>query len=243
MTAVAVPKVNVAELSPKVLPAWVSVVVDTQEVDVPPEVVDHVSFRRWFRSDAFPERVGRIAFFLGRVWVDMSKEQVFSHNQVKQEIGRSLGNVVKSAQSGRYFPDGMLLSHPEVGFSVQPDGLFASTKSLESGRLRLVPGAREGYVELEGTPDMTLEIVSASSKGKDTVTLLDLYWRAGIREYWLVDARGAEVKFNIYRHTAKGYVPMAKRGGWIKSGAFGKSFRLTVGTDGRGDPEYTLEVK
>src|SRR5256885_8764701 len=47
----------------------------------------------------------------------------------------------------------------------------------------------EGYLELEGTPDMVLEVVSESSVQKDTKRLRQLYWQAGIREYWLVDAR------------------------------------------------------
>jgi Uma2 family endonuclease len=37
---------------------------------------------------------------------------------------------------------------------------------------------------------MVLEVVSASSVEPDTQTLRELYWAAGIKEYWLVDARG-----------------------------------------------------
>jgi len=52
-------------------------------------------------------------------------------------------------------------------------------------------------LELEGTPDMVLEVVSASSVVKDTETLLQLYWQAGIPEYWLVDARGEALEFTV----------------------------------------------
>ena len=34
-----------------------------------------------------------------------------------------------------------------------------------------------------------------------------------------------------------------KQQGWVKSAVFGKSFRLTQGTDSFGDPQYTLEAR
>src|SRR5262249_36027312 len=151
----------------------------------------------------FPE-TGRICYLDGEVWVDMSKEQFFSHNQVKSEYNIVLGTLVKNERLGRYIPDGMLLSNVEANLTAQPDGAFVSRASWETGRVRLIEGVREGYVELEGTPDMVLEVVSASSVVKDTVTLRALYWRAGIREYWLVDTRGDQLKFDILRWGVKG---------------------------------------
>ena len=73
-------------------------------------------------------------------------------------------------------------------------------------------GAVKGFKEFEGTPDMVLEVVSATSVRKDTEILRDLYWRAGIQEYWLVDARGDEPLFSILRHTARGYAATCRRG-------------------------------
>ena len=109
--------------------------------------------------------------------------------------------------------------------------------------MRLVEGAEDGYVELEGTPDMVLEVVSDSSVVKDTDVLCDLYWKAGIREYWLVDARGDRSEFSILRHTRTGYVPVRKAGGWLKSGVFQKSFKLTRETDEFGHPSFQLDVR
>jgi Uma2 family endonuclease len=209
---------------------------------IPAWVEDLAAFRRWFHSEEFPE-TGRICYLNGEVWIDMSKEQFFSHNQIKSEYNIVLGSLAKVGRLGRYIADGMLLTHEEANLSSQPDGAFVSFDSLTTGRIRLVEGAEEGYVELEGTPDMVLEVVSTSSVEKDNVTLFDLYWRAGIQEYWLVDARGERLVFDIWRHTPKGYVPTRKQGGWIRSTVFGKSFRLTRQMDERGDPEYTLEVR
>ncbi len=39
----------------------------------------------------------------------------------------------------------------------------------------------------KGAPDLVLEVVSASSRGRDRQLKKDLYQKHGVREYWLVD--------------------------------------------------------
>src|SRR5438552_1278221 len=85
-----------------------TLVFEKQLVSIPAWVHDLDSFRRWARSKEFPE-TGRICYLNGEVWVDMSKEQVFTHNQVKSEFNISLGSLIKMVRMGRYFPDSMLL--------------------------------------------------------------------------------------------------------------------------------------
>ncbi len=218
-----------------------TIVLDKMVVRIPPGVDDLKSFRRWAHSDEFPDN-GRICYLNGEVWVDMSKEQIFTHNQVKGEIAIVLGSLVKTDRLGRFFPDGVLLSNVSADLASQPDGTFVSNETFKAGRVRLIEGVEEGYVELEGTPDMVLEVVSPSSVEKDTVELRDLYWQAGIREYWLVDARGPRLVFDILYHSAKGYLATRKQGGWLKSAVFQMSFKLTHHTDHLGHPDYQLEV-
>jgi Uma2 family endonuclease len=217
-------------------------VIDSQFVHIPEWVKDLESFHRWADSDDFPEN-GRICYLNGEVWVDMSTEQFFSHNQIKAVFTAVLVTLGMSGRLGRYCPDGVYLRNIDADFAVKPDGVFVSTKSLRAGRVRLVAGKDEGYVELEGTPDMVLEIISPSSVIKDTQTLFELYWRARIREYWLVDARGERLEFDIYHHGNKGYVATRRQAGWLKSAVFGKAFRLTRRTDALGHPEYRLAVR
>src|SRR5205823_9972930 len=138
-------------------------------------------------DDAFPE-TGQLSFLKGDVWVDMSKEQVFDHNQVKTEFTRILAGLVWEIQTDHYFADGVFVSNEDADVSNQPDGTFVSTASFQQGLVRVVEGRTRGHVELEGTPDMVLEVVSDSSVEKDTVILRQAYAEAGIREYWLVDA-------------------------------------------------------
>jgi Uma2 family endonuclease len=219
-----------------------TLVVDEQCVRIPKFVDDLRSFRRWIHSDEFPV-IGRVCYLNGEVWVDLSREQIFSHNQVKGEFSFVLGTLIKAGRLGRFVPDGMLLSNVTANFSSQPDGTFVSVASLRTGRVRFPEGTADECIEMVGSPDMILEVLSTSSVEKDTVILRDLYWRAGIREYWLVDARGERLTFDILRHTPKGYVATRKQGGWVKSEVFGKSFKLTRQADELGDPEYTLSVR
>jgi Uma2 family endonuclease len=78
---------------------------------------------------------------------------------------------------------------------------------------------------------------------KDTEVLHEAYWDAGIQEYWLVDARKPALRFDIFRYTTKGYVPVPKQAGWLKSQVFGQSFRLTQSKGPMGYPKFTLAVR
>jgi Uma2 family endonuclease len=174
-------------------------------VRVPDWVVDLESFRRWADAGDFPEK-DRIWFRKGGVWVDMSKEQVFTHVAVKTELNAVLSTLVKGERLGRYWADGVFLSNVGADIAGKPDGTFVSWKTLQAERVRLVDGMEEGPRELEGSPAMVLEVVSRSSVHKDTVTLRQACWEAGIREYWLVDVRQEPLRFHILRNTTAGYV-------------------------------------
>jgi Uma2 family endonuclease len=98
-------------------------------------------------------------------------------------------------------------------------------------------------LEVIGSPDMVLEVVSPSSRQKDTVILRDLYWRAGVREYWLAERRHQDVTFDILRHGARGYSAARKQAGWVKSSLLGRSFKLIREPDDEAGPVYTLAVQ
>lgn len=210
-----------------------------ETVRIPARVVDLESFRRWAKSSDFPSR-GYFSHLGGSLWVDLSMERL-AHNQVKGEVSVTLAALVKSANPGRLFPDRMRLTHAEARLSTEPDAMFISQDALRLGRVLLQQGAES--LEAEGTPDMVLEVVSATSEQKDKVVLRALYAKAGVPEYWLIDPRQSEITFKILKRTAKGYVATRPRGGWLKSAVFGTSFRLTQREDELGYPVYTLEVR
>jgi Uma2 family endonuclease len=172
----------------------------------------------------------------------MSPEDLFSHNQVKNEYASVITALIKQIRLSRFFTDRTLLSHRRARLSTEPDGLFVSWNSLRTRRVQLVRG-RKRFVEIQGSPDMTLEVVSDSSITKDTITLRELYWKAGVREYWLVNALGDELDLDILCHRRAGYEPARKRAGWVESKVFGRAFKLTSKPDEMGYPDYTLMVR
>jgi Uma2 family endonuclease len=214
----------------------------TNAVRVPDWVSDRESFLRWTADATFPD-YGRVDYLAGEIWIDMSEEQLFSHNQVKLAFYVALGQLVQEGELGRFFPDGARLVHPEADLSAVPDAVFVSDNRFEQMRVRFIGGAERGFVRIEGGPDMVLEVISDSSVQKDTVRLREMYRAAGVREYWLVDARREPLTFDILRQTARGFVAARRQGGWVRSTVFDKSFRLISDTDKHGRPRYTLEVR
>ncbi len=60
---------------------------------------------------------------------------------------------------------------------------------------------------LAGSPDLVVEIVSEHSVRKDKERLPKAYFAAGLREYWLVDARGEELIYQIHRRGETAFEP------------------------------------
>jgi Uma2 family endonuclease len=220
----------------------VTIVEESRRFSIPGWVTDINAYRRWLDEDDLPEEA-RVWWLKGEVWIDMSKEQIFTHARLKLVIAVALENLARRENLGIMLPDGVLVSNFAADISGNPDGLFLTNDTLNSDRVRLIEGKDNGYVELQGSPDMVLEVLSKSSEEKDEVVLKRAYWEAGVREYWLVDVRKGVVRFDLFRHTTKGYTATRKQDGWVKSNVFGKSFRLVVQQGPAGHPDYTLEVR
>jgi len=217
------------------------VIVDGK-VAIPPRLDNLEAFRRWAHSDAYPES-GWISFLNGAVWVDTTMEEWLTHNQVKEAYSVAIGICLLQNPIGRKGGDRMLLTNVSANLSTEPDGLFFLWETMRSGRIRMVPGKRQGYMELEGTPDMILEIISQTSLRKDKEVLRELYWKAGITEYWLVDASPDPPQFDILRHTEQGYVRSPAVDSWQVSAVLGKQFRLARMLDPLGHPQFVVEVR
>jgi Uma2 family endonuclease len=208
-------------------------------IRVPYWVQDLPTFRKWTLSDEFPEQ-GEIAFLDGRLWVDPAMERDI-HNQIKTVITIVLGSIIMAAKLGRFYSDRMRLVHPEAQLSTEPDAMFATRESIQRQRVQLKMG--NDSLELIGSPDMVLEVVSPTSVEKDTVHLLDLYYRAGIREYWLINPLGKAIDFRIYRRGSKKFTLVRPQDGWVESTVFGLSFRLLEEQTDLGLSEFVLESR
>jgi Uma2 family endonuclease len=201
----------------------------TESIRIPQQARDLAGFRAWAVSSRFPEN-GRIDFLAGDLEVDMSPEDLHTHGLVKSEIATLLHSKVTHGGLGEVYIDRARVSSPRANLSVEPDVVVVFWETLDSGRLRYIPAAsgKPGrYIEMEGAPDLVVEIVSSSSEKKDLARLPSLYAAAGIPELWLVDAREEAIRFEIRILGPEGYQivePGAE--GWMRSSRLGYGFRL-----------------
>lgn len=217
-----------------------------EQVEIPLAIGSLADFRRWAVSEHFPE-TGRIDFIGGRIEVDMSPEDLFCHGTLKVELVRVLGQRVKESSSGHLFTDRTRVSCPDADLSVEPDVVFISHQGLHSGRVRLVPkasGEPGRYVEVEGPPDLIVEIVSDTSVKKGTQRLPAAYFQAGVGEFWLIDARRDPVTFQIHHRGPAQFVPTDPNpDGYQPSTAFNTHFRLDARRDDQGHWTFDLRER
>ena len=105
-----------------------------------------------------------------------------AHQSVQAGLGASMHLYVRERDLGRvYFaPFDVVLSDSDV---VQPDLIFVS-----KARLHIITEDN-----VQGAPDLVVEIRSPSTARQDWTTKRDLYQRHGVLEYWLVDPEAATI--------------------------------------------------
>ncbi len=126
------------------------------------------------------------------------------HQRISGELYLQLGNYLRGKKCRAYYAplDVRLFEadgdHPEdVETVVQPDLMVVCDPSKVDRR------------GVHGAPDLVIEIVSDSSRRLDRLTKRNLYQRAGVREYWIVDPEACVVSVytlsdGVYR-TASAY--------------------------------------
>ncbi|HUY91434.1 MAG TPA: Uma2 family endonuclease [Pirellulales bacterium] len=201
-------------------------------------------FRDWVHSDDFPQR-GRVSFINGEILIDMSPDELETHNKVKTEITSVLHRLSRELNLGTFYSDRTLLTNDDADLSTEPDGLFASWDAFRSGRLKRAPRKDhpDQYIELRGSPDCVIEIISRSSVAKDAKRLRDSYHQAGVAEYWLINALEKQIDFQVLTYRASGYAAAKSRQGWRRSQVFRHDFRLRRQRDELGDWQYLLDFK
>jgi Uma2 family endonuclease len=225
-------------------PGRLELVLGDDVVQIPREAWTLSGFRKWAVSEDFPQR-GRITFIAGELIVDMSPEEAENHVKVKGEFAYAIMTINKHEDLGEFYGDGLLVTNEDADLSSEPDGTLILHETFDSARAILVP--REGeegeYMELLGTPDLVLEVASKFSMNKDYNRLRQAYHLAGIPEYWLVNARGKKLDFQILHHRPEGYVAGSLRGGWQRSDVLRRDLRLVREKNRRGLWRYTLESR
>ena len=208
---------------------------------IPPDVSTLDGFLRWAASDDFPD-TGRIDYVAGQLEVEMSPEDLQTHNAVKTEITSELHVLIKRTGIGQVFADGARVTSRAADLSVEPDTVVVLWETLAAGRARLADRTEGTPPEIEGAPDLVIEVVSRSSVTKDTKVLPGKYAKAGIPELWRVDARRLRMLFEVFTLERGQYVRVdPDDDGWILSPRLGMQFRLRREPGPFSTWSYTLE--
>lgn len=114
----------------------------------------------------------------------------FYHQTISINISHSLKKFVKENNLGAvlYAPFDVVLSETDV---VLPDIVFVSKK-----RMGLMTEKN-----LQGAPDLTIEILSSSTKERDKLVKKRLYMEYGVKEFWLVDPDKKTIEIMVLRET------------------------------------------
>ena|ERR1051325_5676479 len=228
---------------PPVTPVFLNGKLDDASVfHIPRDASTLAGFRKWVLSDEFPEKLP-VMFLKGEIYLYMPKENIPTHAAVKTGVAGAMFNLNQEIDFGDLFINGVLVTNVEADVSNNPDMVGVLWETLESGKVRYVTNEENEEVEIEGSPDWLLEIVSRGSVKKDLHDLRDAYHKAGVREYWIIDARGADIDFQILCWRKTGYAAAPRKAGWQRSRIFARSFRLTRARDRRGGWRYTLALK
>lgn len=200
------------------------------QIEIPLGIASLEDFRRWARSDAFPDQ-GRIDYIGGRIEVDLMIDNLFSHGSPKSEVLGTIWFRNREQALGRLFSEVTRVSQQAANLSAEPDIVFLTFDSIRNDRVRFIRARDddpENFVEIEGSPDLVCEIISDSSETKDTVRLAEGYFAAGVAEYWLVDARGESLTFHILTRGDDAFVPLeADADGYQPSCVLQQRYRFT----------------
>jgi len=153
--------------------------------------MSHATSTKWTYEDLLllPEDGLRHEIIDGEHYVNASP--ITRHQQVLYRLVIAVGNYLEEHPLGQIFfaPLDIVLSPHDV---VEPDLMFIS-----HARRQIVT-----VNNIQGAPDLLIEVLSPSNKRYDEVTKHALYERTGVGEYWIVDAARNTVR--VFRRNAAG---------------------------------------
>ena len=123
----------------------------------------------------------------------MTPAPSIKHQKVSGNLFGLLHAHLRRTNAGYVFaaPTDVVLSDQDV---LQPDLLFVSADRASIITEKCI----------QGVPDLTVEIISETTRKTDEIMKRKVYERYGVQEYWIVDPELERVK--AYRMTPQGYV-------------------------------------
>lgn len=111
------------------------------------------------------------------------------HQEIVAELTRQFGNYLEGKRCRVYpAPFGVRLFERDGESPENVDTMVEPDISVVCDRNKLDKNG------CKGAPDLIIEILSPSTQRHDRLVKLDLYQRAGVREYWIVDPENQTVQ-------------------------------------------------
>ena len=131
------------------------------------------------------------------------------HQRILRELEVAICIYLRSHPLGELFfsPCDVVLSEINV---VQPDLIFVSTE-----RMTILTEAN-----IQGSPDLVVEILSPSTQQRDRGIKQNLYARYGVREYWIINPENKTVEVLSWTETGYRIEAVLQEGGTLNSGLF-----------------------
>lgn len=117
----------------------------------------------------------------------MSPSPTIQHQRLVRKLSQALTDHVEGGERGGevfFAPIDVRLSDETV---VQPDVLYVSPNRAD----------RIGEQEIDGAPDLVMEVVSPSTSHLDVFDKKRLYEQSGVQEYWIVDPDSKTIEVHI----------------------------------------------
>ena len=111
------------------------------------------------------------------------------HQEIAAELTRQFGNYLEGKRCKVYpAPFGVRLFERDGDAPEDVDTMVEPDISVVCDRSKI---DNHGC---KGAPDLVIEILSPSTRRHDRLVKLNLYQRAGVREYWIVDPESKSVQ-------------------------------------------------
>ncbi|MFQ5794251.1 MAG: Uma2 family endonuclease [Candidatus Bipolaricaulia bacterium] len=125
----------------------------------------------------------------------------FEHQRVSRDLGSILWEFVREHDLGviLHAPFDVHFVEADEDEVVQPDILYVSKE-----RSDIITEE-----EIQGVPDLVVEIISPGTEGRDRGYKKTLYARHGVREYWLVDPETKTVEVLTLGRKGQGFETLA----------------------------------
>jgi Uma2 family endonuclease len=144
-------------------------------MSIPTIPTTRLTYEALLALQELPEYDGlRLELIEGELFVSAAPNLL--HQYVSKNMTLALGQYVRSKELGVVFaaPTEVRLA---ADTAVQPDFIFVSRE-----RMHILKAAN-----IEGAPDLVIEILSPSNRRVDLIRKKAVYERLGVLEYWIVD--------------------------------------------------------